>query len=74
VGENTIRERIALHEELHRFLGPHGNPPTTVADEGVMDVEPTLLTGTSQQNALTPHQIRVIQTRGYPGDGRGRVD
>ena len=67
VDEQVIRERIVLHEVLHRFLGPHGAPG---ADEGVMNVEPTLLTGTALENQLTPRQIRLMHEQSYPGTTR----
>jgi len=65
VARETIEGRIVLHEALHRFLGPHGAPG---ADEGVMVVEPNLLTGSVQQNRLTPRQTRLINAKDYPGN------
>ena len=69
---NTYENRGALHETLHQFLGPHSqdpnNPSNPVADEGVMDYT-IAATGTAAENQLTPHQIRVLQGRTYPGNG-----
>ena len=67
VDEQVIRERLVLHEVLHRFLGPHGAPG---ADEGVMNIEPTVLTGTALENQLTPRQIRLMHEQRYPGTTR----
>jgi len=62
VNEDTLRERVVLHETAHRFLGPHGSPG---ADERVMSVS-TCVTGTPAQNGLSARQIKLIQEKGYP--------
>jgi hypothetical protein len=65
VDVDILTNRVVLHEALHRFLGMHGGSPDTGVADGVM-VYDTAIYGTPQQNALTPRQIRVMQSRDYP--------
>jgi hypothetical protein len=60
----TLTQRGVLHEALHRFLGAHGTEGTG-ADEGIMLYD-TAIYGNAQENALTPHQINLVQQKTYP--------
>ena len=65
VDQETLTQRVVLHEALHRFLGEHGGDPATGVSEGIMLYDVALY-GTAEQNELTPRQLRVIQQQNRP--------
>jgi len=57
-----IERHIVLHEVLHRFYGPHHDPPQPMTDEGNMDALTTIV-GTDAENVLSRLQLKGIQKK-----------